>query len=158
MGKKAKAGKPNKKLKQQKQAMKEWEIVRQDIEREYAKKMLPVAVQEAWILLLAVGGTILHDYFGFGKTRIKRWADHVLDWQDSIYRDYVSIDEIADEFTRLTGCTYALNEKDIETLQEYGMMGMIDEIKLMDAQMQYMHDRISQGWESTVNRYGEKVV
>lgn len=138
----------------------EWDTIRDDIEKEYAKYMLPVAVQEAFILLLSVGCIVLHDYFGFGKKRLNTWVDHVLDYQDSLHRgkDYLTIDEVAEEMQRLTGQRYALTAEDVDILTNFGMEGLIEEIRLMDNQIQYMDQLRKRGWTSNVNRYGVEVV
>ena len=119
---------------------------------------MPVAVEEAFLLALQVGGTILHDYFGFGKTRLNRWAEKTIDWYDSVLRDYVTIDEICDDFTRLTGCTYSLTAQDVETLEEYAMKGLTEEIRMTNEQYDYLRDKAAGGWQSTVNRYGTEVI
>ncbi len=158
MGKGAKAGKRNPKQKADLAVRREWDLIRGDIEKAYAKYMLPLAVEEAFIMLMSVGCIILHDYFGFGKVRMNRWVEHVLDYQDSLYRDYVTIDEVAEEIQRMTGYYYALSRQDVETMEKYGIEGLIEEIQLLDKQREYLNARIARGWETNINRRGEEII
>ena len=157
MGKKSRAGKKSKPKKFDHYVESFMDEMKSDIEKEYAKYMLPVAVQEAFMLMLSISCVVLHDYYKFGKKRMGDFAEHVLDYFDSIQTRYVTIDEVADEFTRMTGLRYALTAEDSDTLSAFGMQGLIEELQMQEKQKQYWADRRAQGWLSNENRYGQIV-
>ena len=158
MGKKQKAGKRNPEQRLKRKMTDEARQIQQEIEREYVKRMLPIAVQEAFIVLLSVSCITLHDYFSFGKKRMDRFVDHALNTWECVLGDYVSINELSEEVQRMTGCRYALTRDEVETLEKYGLQGLTEEIKLNTAQMEYWADRRAQGWNSDTNRYGKRVI
>lgn len=131
--------------------------IQQEIEREFAKRMLPVAVQESFIVLLSVSCITLHDYFSFGRKRLERFVDHALNTWECVLGNYVSINELSEEIQRMTGCRYALTRDEVETLEKYALQGLTEEIQLNAAQMEYWADRRSKGWESDTNRYGKVI-
>lgn len=157
MGKKAKAGKKSKPKKFDHYVESFMDEMKRDIEKEYAKHMHPVAAQEAFMLMLSISCVVLHDYYKFGKKRLGDFGEHVLDYFDSIQQNYVSFDDVADEFTRMTGIRYSLSSDEVDTLAEYGMQGLIKELELQEKQKQYWIDRRAQGWLSNENRYGQTV-
>ncbi len=140
------------------QLTEESRMIQREIEKEYAKRMLPIAVQEALLIMLNMGCIVLHDDHGWGKKRLGHWVDRVLDTWECVVEKYVSIDEISEELIRMTGCRYALTREEAETLERYGMQGLTEEIQMNAAQIEYWADRRARGWESTVNRYGKVVI
>lgn len=158
MGKGSKAGKKKPGQKTPRQVANEWRMIQKDIEKRYCRYMLPVAVEEAFILMLSAGLIVLHDEFGFGKQRLARWVDKVLDTRQYINEDYVTFDDLSEEIIRMTGCRYALTRQDIETLQEFAMQGLTEEVRLVNSQAKYMQEKIREGWKSDTNRWGKEVV
>lgn len=157
MGKNAKAGKPGKAKRLDNQIKREIRAAQKELEQNYAKAMFPVAIQESLLLLMAMSCLVLHDDYGFGKKRLGAFGERLLDLFDSIENRYVTIDEVIDEITRMTGLRYALSKEDVKEMEDRGLYGLIEEIKLKDAQQEFWKRRRAQGWESTVNRYGEEI-
>lgn len=158
MGKKSKAGKRNPKQKEYRRLSEEARQITQELEKEFSKRMLPIAVQEALVIMLNMGCIVLHDDHKFGKKRLIKWVDRVLDTWECVMEKYVSIDELSEELIRMTGCRVALTVDDIEMLKEYGLKGLAHEAALNEEQIEFWHERRAAGWESTVNRYGKEVI
>ena len=132
--------------------------VSKELERIFNRRMLPVAVTEAFIILLNIGCIVLHDDHGFGKKRLTDWVNHMLNTWECIMDDYVTINELCDEVIRMTGCRFAFTAEEIDTMKEYGLKGFANEAALNSDQLQFMHQRVEQGWENTTNRFGKEVI
>lgn len=158
MGKNSKAGKRNQRQKGYKRLSEEARQVSQELEKEFSKKMLPIAVLEALVIMLNMGCIVLHDDYGFGKKRLTKWADRVLDTWECVMENYVSIDELSEEVVRMTGCRIALTAEEIDRLKEYGLKGLAREAALNEEQKNYWQERRAAGWESTMNRHGKEVI
>lgn len=60
------------------------------IKKEAAKEAGEIAL----LLMLSIPVTVLHDKWGFGKVRIDRFTDQVLDLYDSFEKDYVTLEDL----------------------------------------------------------------
>lgn len=157
MGKNSKAGKRKNSQKVIHNVTEEAKQVSRELETNFNRRMMPVAVTEAFIVLLNIGCIVLHDDFKFGKQRLTKWVNRVLDTWECV-PDYVTMDELSDEVIRMTGCRYALNTDEVTKLKESSMRGIAKEVHLQDAAKEYWEARKSQGWASTVNRRGKEVL
>ena len=158
MGKNAKAGKPNRQQKELRKMSTDARLVSMELKRSFNRRMLTVAVYEAFVILLNVGCIVLHDDHGFGKKRLTDWVNRMLETWEYLMDDYVTINEMADEVIRMTGCRFALTPEEVETMEEFGLKGFAKEVALNDEQLAFMHQRVAQGWENTTNRYGKEVI
>lgn len=156
MGKGAKAGKRKPAQRESRRMSDEARQISVELEKKFSEKMLPVAVIEAFILLMNISCIVLHDDFGFGKKRLGNWAERVLDTWECV-PEYVTMDELSEEVIRMTGCRFALTSDEVERLKEYSLTGLAREVQLNEAAKGYWQARRSEGWESTSNRYGKEV-
>ena len=156
MGRGAKAGKRKPAQKEMRRMSEEAKQVSRELEVRFAQRMLPVSVIEAFLLLMNISCIVLHDEYGFGKKRLSHWAERVLDTWDCI-PDYVTLDELADEVIRMTGCRFALTAEEVDQMKEFQFQGLAKEVQLNDLAKEYWKDRRTHGWESTVNRRGKEV-
>lgn len=62
----------------------------QKIKKEAAQEAGEIAL----LLMLSIPVTVLHDKWGFGKIRIERFTDQVLDLYDSFEKDYVTLEDL----------------------------------------------------------------
>jgi len=158
MGKNSKAGRPNRQQKDLRKMSTEARQVSKELERSFNRRMLPVAVAEAYIILLNVGCIVLHDDHGFGKKRLTDWVNHMIDTWTCLMEEYVTINELSDEVIRMTGCRFGLTADEVNTMKEYGLKGFAKEAALNSDQLAFMRQRMEQGWENTTNRYGKEVI
>ncbi len=52
------------------------------------------AADTAFLLMLSIPMSVLHDKHGWGKVRCERFIDQVLDLYDSFEKDYVALDDL----------------------------------------------------------------
>lgn len=52
------------------------------------------AADTAFLLMLSIPMSVLHDKHGWGKVRCERFIDQVLDLYDSFEKDYVTLDDL----------------------------------------------------------------
>lgn len=157
MGRGAKAGKKSPRQKADSTFRREWSQLEKEVSREYQRTLLPIAITEAFVLLMNIAPIVMHDYYGFGKKRMGDVAEHLLDYFEAMQKRDVTIDEIIEETQRLTGLRYALTRDEVETLQALQLRGLASEIRMNDAAHRWMHDRRERGWKSSTNRYGEEI-
>lgn len=156
MGKGAKAGKRSQKQKAMRRMSDEAQQISRDLEARFAKRMLPVAVTEAFILMLNMCCVVLHDDHGFGKKRLGDFVEHVLDTWERV-PGQVTLDELSQEVIRMTGYRLALSAEETETLREMGMQGLAEEVRLNDLQQAWIRARRDTDWQSGMDRYGKVV-
>lgn len=157
MGKGAKAGKRNQKQKAVRKLSEDAQQISRELEARFAKRMLPVAVTEAFILLLNISCIVLHDDHGFGRKRLADFVEHVFETWDCI-PEYVTMDELIHEVIRMTGCRLALTAEESEILKDFGFKGLAREVQLTDDQRGFIATKREQGWKSTTDRYGKEVI
>lgn len=80
----------------------------QNIKKEAAKEAGEIAL----LLMLSIPVTVLHDKWGFGKVRIERFTDQVLDLYDSFEKDYVTLDDLKQCLLKEAGITIERRTKD----------------------------------------------
>lgn len=61
------------------------------------------AMERAFILMLGIPVMALHDQFGFGRKRIEKFADAVLELYDSFEKGYVSLEDLIQTILEETG-------------------------------------------------------
>lgn len=157
MGKRAKAGKRNAKQKVIHKLSEEAKQVSAELEENFARRMLPVAVVEAFIMLSNISCIVLHDEYGFGKKRLAHFMNRVLDTWECV-PEYVTMDELSEEVIRMTGCRFALTAEEVDQLKEYSLLGLAREVQLNESAREYWKNLRARGWESTVNRRGKEVI
>jgi len=79
----------------------------QQIKKDAAKEAGEIAL----LLMLSIPVTVLHDKWGFGKTRIERFTDQVLDLYDSFEKDYVTLDDLKQCLLEEAGITIERSSK-----------------------------------------------
>lgn len=156
MGRGAKAGKRNQKQKAMRRMSDEAQQISRDLEARFARRMLPVAVTEAFILMLNMCCVVLHDDHGFGKKRLGDFVEHVLDTWERV-PGQITLDELSQEVIRMTGCRLGLSAEEVETLREMGMRGLAEEVRLNDQQQAWLRARRETGWTSSTDRHGKVV-
>lgn len=52
------------------------------------------ATHKAFVMFLSIPVMVLHDKFGFGKTRLSRFMDYVLIWFESVYDNETQLREL----------------------------------------------------------------
>ena len=80
----------------------------QKIKKEAAKEAGEIAL----LLMLSIPVTVLHDKWGFGKVRIERFTDQVLDLYDSFEKDYVTLEDLKQCLLEEAGITIERGTKD----------------------------------------------
>lgn len=145
MGKGAKAGKRNPKQKAARKLTDEARQISIELESNFAKRMLPIAVSEAFILLLNIACIVLHDDYGFGRKRLGDFVEHVMSTWECV-PEYVTINELADEVTRMTGCSFTLRPQEAELMKEYGFEGLAREVQLNENQRGVIAAKRAAGW------------
>lgn len=60
--------------------------IKQDAARE--------ATRKAFLMFMSIPVMVLHDKFGFGKTRLTRFMDYALMWFDSVYDNETQLREL----------------------------------------------------------------
>lgn len=61
------------------------------------------AMEQAFILMMGLPLMALRDKFGFGKVRLERFSDAVLDLWDSFNRDYITFQDCINTVYEETG-------------------------------------------------------
>lgn len=54
------------------------------------------ASRKAFLMLMAIPIMVLHDKFGFGRTRLKRFMEYAMVWFDSVYDNETRLMEIVE--------------------------------------------------------------
>ncbi len=68
--------------------------VLQHIEKEQIQKKAEDAADKVMLGLLGLPCLVLKDKFGFGKVRLERFTDALLDMYDSYTRGYITVDDV----------------------------------------------------------------
>lgn len=58
------------------------------------KQATSEAVDTAFLIMLAMPMLVLRDKYGFGKIRLERFMDQVLEVYDSFNKDYLTLDDM----------------------------------------------------------------
>lgn len=58
------------------------------------KQATSEAVDTAFLIMLAMPMLVLRDKYGFGKVRLERFMDQVLDLYDSFNKDYLTLEDM----------------------------------------------------------------
>lgn len=134
MGRKSMAKKPkiNRKVYQQAGTLE------YDATRIWMQRVRPVCVSEAFTYLMNIGMIVLHDQFGFGKSRLERYAAECFEYMDSIGGRYVTLEEVADEAKKLSGLDCRLQKSEVDELEKYGMTTATKELELTAIQRGYL--------------------
>lgn len=61
------------------------------------------AMEQAFIIMMGLPLLALRDKFNFGKVRLERFSDAVLDLWDSFNRDYITLQDCIDLIYKETG-------------------------------------------------------
>lgn len=64
------------------------------------------AMDRAFILMMGLPCKALRDVFGFGKTRLERFGDKVVDLYDSFEKGYISLDDCIETVKEETGVDF----------------------------------------------------
>ena len=114
--------------------MKTKEFIRRG-KRDVAKKSEEQEIREKYLIVNFLGLTmqVLHDEFGFGDARLKRFRQRVEEIFDCINADYVSFDDILEEKIKKLAIDLKNKEKAVSDIQ--------DKIKKREDYIIYNHGR-----------------
>lgn len=114
--------------------MKTKEFIRRG-KRDVAKKSEEQEIREKYLIVNFLGLTmqVLHDEFGFGDARLKRFGQRVEEIFDCINADYVSFDDILEEKIKKYAIDLKGKEKAVSDIQ--------DKIKKREDYIIYNHHR-----------------
>ena len=87
---------------EQRKAQKTYNITQGHL-NEIKKAATNEATEVAFILMLGLPLMALRDKFGFGKVRLERFSDAVLDLYESFYEEYFTLDDIRKTIYEETG-------------------------------------------------------
>lgn len=138
MGKRSVASKRNTSQKMRDEVLADFSRFEEKLSRDWMNVVRPVAIAEALSLCVNISLVVLHDYYGFGKKRMTECAEHILDYYDSLEGQYVYLDEIAEEVGKMTGHWYGLDEREVDTLEKFGLDKLMKNAVLEADQLKYM--------------------
>ena len=92
-----------------------YQVKYEDIERIHEEAIDNVTMHVLPRMLLA-SMEVLHTKFGYGKTRLKRFAEGVFNIYDAVDKRYVTLDEIAKAIDEATGITIKSKSKNQYTV------------------------------------------
>ena len=87
-----------------------YQVTFDDLKRIHQEAIDNVTMQVLPRMLLA-SMEVLHTKFGYGKTRLKRFAEGVFNIYDAVDKRYVTLDEIAKAIDEATGITIKSKSK-----------------------------------------------
>ncbi len=75
--------------------------------------VLPIAEQNAFLQMIYLTLMTARDKFGFGKERLTRLADGIINSYECILSGHVTLQEMSDEIYRITEHRFELSEDDL---------------------------------------------
>lgn len=123
MGKnnRAKKKKPGIKL-EQKIVRKEYDRMRhrvkEEISQDFIQIMYPISEQTAFLQLVYLAMITAKDKFGFGKERLSRLANGIINQYECVLTGHVTIREMIDYVHEITGLKFEMTEEETRILTD----------------------------------------
>ena len=83
------------------------------IYQKFEKTIYPIALEEAFLRLIYLTLMTARDKFGFGKDRLTRLADGILNNYECVADQLVTLQDMSDEIYRITGHRFELSSEDL---------------------------------------------
>ena len=83
------------------------------IYQEFERTVYPIALEEAFLKLIYLALMTARDKFGFGKERLTRLADGILNNYECVADQLVTLQDMSDEIYRITGHRFELSEENL---------------------------------------------
>ena len=80
---------------------------------DFEQIILPIAEQNAFLQMIYLTMITAHDKFGFGKERLTRLADGIINSYECLLSGHVTLQEMSDEIYRITEHRFELSEDDL---------------------------------------------
>lgn len=74
------------------------------------------AMEHAFVLMMGLPMMALRDEFQFGKKRLERFSDKVLDLYDSFDKDYITLQDVIDCVYEETGVKFQVKQMNTKQL------------------------------------------
>lgn len=86
---------------------------KQEMYADVVNIVLPIAEQNAFLQMIYLTMMTARDKFGFGKERLTRLADGIINNYECILSGHVTLQEMSDEIYRITEHRFELSEDDL---------------------------------------------
>lgn len=86
---------------------------KQEMYADVVNIVLPIAEQNAFLQMIYLTLMTARDKFGFGKERLTRLADGIINSYECILSGHVTLQEMSDEIYRITEHRFELSEDDL---------------------------------------------
>ena len=86
---------------------------KQEMYADFVNIVLPIAEQNAFLQMIYLTMMTARDKFGFGKERLTRLADGIINNYECILSGHVTLQEMSDEIYRITEHRFELSEDDL---------------------------------------------
>lgn len=86
---------------------------KQEMYADFVNIVLPIAEQNAFLQMIYLAMMTARDKFGFGKERLTRLADGIINNYECILSGHVTLQEMSDEIYRITEHRFELSEDDL---------------------------------------------
>lgn len=86
---------------------------KQEMYADFVNIVLPIAEQNAFLQMIYLTLMTARDKFGFGKERLTRLADGIINSYECILSGHVTLQEMSDEIYRITEHRFELSEDDL---------------------------------------------
>ncbi len=94
---------------------------KQEMYADFVNIVLPIAEQNAFLQMIYLTMMTARDKFGFGKERLTRLADGIINNYECILSGHVTLQEMSDEIYRITEHRFELSEDDLLDMAKKAM-------------------------------------
>lgn len=94
---------------------------KQEMYADFVNTVLPIAEQNAFLQMIYLTMMTARDKFGFGKERLTRLADGIINNYECILSGHVTLQEMSDEIYRITEHRFELSEDDLLDMAKKAM-------------------------------------
>lgn len=94
---------------------------KQEMYADVVNIVLPIAEQNAFLQMIYLTLMTARDKFGFGKERLTRLADGIINNYECILSGHVTLQEMSDEIYRITEHRFELSEDDLLDMAKKAM-------------------------------------
>lgn len=94
---------------------------KQEMYADVVNIVLPIAEQNAFLQMIYLTLMTARDKFGFGKERLTRLADGIINSYECILSGHVTLQEMSDEIYRITEHRFELSEDDLLDMAKKAM-------------------------------------
>ena len=75
--------------------------------KQLKEKAVKESTYKAFIIMMGLPLMVLHDKFGFGKTRLTKFSDEIFGLYDSYEKEYVTLEDIIKTIEEETGVKFS---------------------------------------------------